>query len=117
VAALDGVGHHRPHVAQAGQVAPGIGDGPRGRGVVQRAELPGPRGLVSGPVDPDEGRVPAFARRRDQDVDELGGWSPDMVLPDGREPGDHAARARIQQGGHFLLDERGRPGRGQVDAR
>lgn len=66
-------------------------------------------------MDPDESCVPVFARRRDQDVDELCGRAPDVVLPDGREPGDHAARARVQYGGHFLLEECWRPGRGQVD--
>jgi len=35
-----------------------------------------------------------------------------LVQPDGGEPGDHAARARVQQRGHFLLDEGGRPGHG-----
>ena len=116
MAALHGVGHHRPHVAQAGQAAHGIGDSPRGQGVVQRAERPDSRGHAGGPVQPDEGRVLALPRRRDQDVDELGDWSPDVVLPDGGEPGDHAAPARVQHRGHFLLDERRRPGRGQVDA-
>ncbi|MGH3205897.1 MAG: DUF6597 domain-containing transcriptional factor [Streptosporangiaceae bacterium] len=115
VAALHGVGHHRPHVAQAGQVAHGIGDGPRGQGVVQRAELPDPLRQAGGPVKPGEGRVPAFARRRYQDVDELGGWPLDVMLPDGREPGDHAAAPRVQQGGHLLLEKRRRPGRRQVD--
>jgi hypothetical protein len=61
VAALHGVGHHRPHVAQAGQIAHGIGDGPGGQGVAQRAELPDPSGQVGCPVEPDEVRVPASA--------------------------------------------------------
>jgi hypothetical protein len=61
VPALHGVGHHRPHVAQAGQVAYGIGDGPGGQGVAQRAELPNSRGQAGGSVKLDEVRVPASA--------------------------------------------------------
>ena len=38
-------------------------------------------------MEPDEGRVPASARRRDQDVDEVGDWPPDAVLLEsGRSP-------------------------------
>jgi hypothetical protein len=67
-------------------------------------------------MHPDEGRVSSFARRWYQDVDELRGRSPDAMLAQGGQAGDHAAASRVQHRGHFLLNDRGSTGRGQVDA-
>jgi hypothetical protein len=68
-------------------------------------------------MEPDEGCVLASSRRRDQNVDEVRGWPPDAVLLESGRTGDHAAATRVEHGGHLLLDDGGRPGRSQVDAR
>jgi hypothetical protein len=41
---------------------------------------------------------------------------PDAVVAHGRQAGDRAALARVQQRGHFLLDDGRRAGRGDVNA-
>jgi len=67
-------------------------------------------------MKPDEGRVLASSRRRDQNVDEVGGRPSDAVLLESGRTGDHAAATRVEHGGHLLLDDGRRPGRSQVDA-
>jgi hypothetical protein len=114
---LHRVGHYRPHVAQAGQAANGIRDGTRGRGVAQRPEFPDPPRHPGRPAQPDKGRVMALPGGRDQDVDEFGLADANVVEAKRRRTRDHAAAARIQQGGHLLLQYRRRPGRGDIDAR
>jgi AraC-like DNA-binding protein len=54
---LHGVGHDRPDVPQAGQVACGIGDRPGGQGVAQRAELTDSLRHPRRAMQPGEGRV------------------------------------------------------------
>jgi hypothetical protein len=115
-AALHGIGHHRPHVAQAAQVAYGIGHGPSGKCVMQRPEPPDSLRHPGRAMEPDEGCVLASSRRRDQNVDEVRGGPSDAVLLESGRTGDHAAATRVEHGGHLLLDDGGRPGRSQVDA-
>lgn len=75
------------------------------------------RGHPGRPVETEEGSVAASPRRWHQDVDELGHRPPDAVMTHGRQARDHTAAARVQQCGHFLLDDGWRPGRGDVHAR
>jgi hypothetical protein len=115
-AALDRVGHDRPHVPQAAQVAHGIGDGARRWDVAHRADLPAPPGHPGRPVQPDERRVPPFPGGRNQDVYEVGQVSSDVVAAQRRRTRDQAAAARVEQRGHFLLDGSRRSGQRDVDA-
>jgi hypothetical protein len=94
-AALHGVSHDRPYVPQAGQVARGIGDGPRGKRVFERPELPVSFRHPCRASEPGEGHIAASSRSWHQDIDELRSWSPDAVVTQGRRTGDHAALTRV----------------------
>jgi hypothetical protein len=115
-AALDGISDDRPDFAQAGQVAHGVTDGPRGEGVMQRSRRPDPLRHPGCAVQPDEIPVLALLRRRDQDVDELRGRSPDAMPTQGGQARNHAGFTRVKRRGHFSLGDGGRPGHGDVHA-
>jgi hypothetical protein len=114
---LHGIGDDRADVTQAGHIADGIGDGARQEGVPHRPGQPAPVGHPGRPVQPDEGGVTAFPRRRDQDIYVVRLGLADVVTAQRRQSRDHAAAARVQQRRHLLLERGRRSGRGQVDTR
>jgi hypothetical protein len=111
---LNGVGHRRAHVPQAGHGADGVGNGAGRHRVPHRAGFPDPGGHPACSVEPDEVRVATLPARRDQHVDDLRQLAADVVAAQRRRPGNDAAGAGVQQRRHLLLQGGRRAGRSHI---